>query len=101
MYTLVQSKNILLISTIQHAIADQINIHPIHTYILYEDFHRDIALMSKQNYHQITPPQATYYQWNIFTYNLEITYIPTHTIFSKQGGHNYIKNMWTWRFGEI
>jgi hypothetical protein len=56
------------------------------------DFNRDIALIGRQNDHQITPPQAEAHIWRAFTTSLELHYVPTNTNFSRQGGHNYTQN---------
>lgn len=45
--------------TIQETVTNQINGHPDHTYILYGDFNRDIALNGRQNDQQTTPPPLT------------------------------------------
>ena len=81
-----------LIPTIQNTITDHINSHPNHTYILCGDFNRDIALIGRQNNLQTTPSQTEDYQWRFFTTGLELSYILTNTIFSRQGGYNYTQN---------
>ena len=73
-----------LIPNIQNTITNQINAHPGHMYILCGDFNRDVALIGKQNDLQTTPPQPEDYHWRTFTDNLELTYIPTNTTFSRQ-----------------
>ena len=81
-----------LIPTIQANITRQINTHPNHTYILCGDFNRDVALIGRQNDQQTTPPQPEDYLWHSFITSLELSYIPTNTTFSRQGGHNYTQN---------
>ena len=81
-----------LIPIIQNTITNQINTHPNHTYILYGDFNRDIALIGRQNDQQITTPQMEDYNWRAFTTSLELSYVLTNTTFSRQGGHNYTQN---------
>lgn len=51
-----------------------------------------IALISRQNEFNITPPQEKDFQWWNFTKHFQLNYIPTTTSFSKQGGHNYASN---------
>ena len=53
---------------------------------------RDIALIDRQNDLQTTPPQPEDHMWRSFTTGLELSYIPTNTKFSRQGGHNYTQN---------
>ena len=83
-----------LIPSIQNTITNQINTHPNHTYILYGDFNRDIALIDRQNDQQTTPPQIEDYLWQSFTTDLELSYVPTNTEdkFTRQGRHNYTQN---------
>ena len=81
-----------LIPIIQNTITNQINLHPNHAYILCGDFNRDVALIGRQNDHQITPPQEEDHLWRAFTTSLELLYVPTNTKFSRQGGHNYTQN---------
>jgi len=38
-----------------------------------------------------TPPQTEDIKWRNFTDNLQLTYIPTNSSFSRQGGQNYIQ----------
>ena len=85
-------ENIPLIPTIQNTITNQINLHPNHTYILCGDFNKDIALIGRQNDQQITPPQTEDHLWRTFTTGLDLSYIPTNTQFSRQGGNNYTQN---------
>lgn len=72
-----------------HTIKTQINAHPNHTHTLCGDFNRDIALISRQNEHGITPPHEEDIRWKTYIDNLALTYIPTDTTYSRQGGHNY------------
>ena len=81
-----------LIPTIQNTITDHINAHPNHAYILCGDFNMNIALIGRQNDLQTTPPQTEDYLWRSFTTGLELSYVPTNIIFSKQGGYNYTQN---------
>lgn len=43
------------------------------------DLSKDIALIGQQNDQQTTPSQYEDYQWQTFTNNLEVQYIPTNT----------------------
>ena len=81
--------DIRLIPTIQQTIRIQIDTHPNHTYILCGDFNRDIALIGQQNEQRFTPPQEEDLLWSTYVESLSLTYIPTNTNYSKQGGHNY------------
>jgi hypothetical protein len=63
--------------------------HPNHSHILCGDFNKDIALIGRQNDSNITPPQTEDMKWRTFTYNLNLTYIPTNNTFTRQGGQNY------------
>jgi hypothetical protein len=65
--------------------------HPNHSYILCGDFNRDIALIGRQNESSITPPQTEDMEWRTFTDILNLTYIPTNSTFTRQGGQNYIQ----------
>ena len=85
-------EDIPLIPTIQNTITNQINFHPNHTYILCGDFNRDIALIGRQNDQQTTPPQTEDHLWRTFTNGLDLSYVPTNTTFSRQGGNNYTQN---------
>ena len=85
-------EDIHLIPTIQNTITNQINLHPNHTYILCGDFNRDIALIGRQNDQQTTPPQTEDHFWRTFTTGLDLSYVPTNTKFSRQGGNNYTQN---------
>ena len=82
-------EDIRLIPTIQQTIREQIDAHPNHTHILCGDFNRDIALIGRQNEQRFTPPQEEDILWNIYAESLSLTYIPTNTSYSRQGGHNY------------
>ena len=82
-------EDITLIPTIQQTISIQIDAHPNHTYILCGDFNRDIALIGRQNEQRFTPLQEEDLLWNTYTESLSLTYIPTNTNYSRQGGHNY------------
>ena len=84
--------DIPLIPTIQNTITNQINLHPNHTYILCGDFNRDIALIGRQTDQQNTPPQLEDHLWRSFTTGLHLSYVPTNTTFSRQGGNNYTQN---------
>lgn len=78
-----------LIPYIKTIIANQITVHPDHTYTLCGDFNRDIALIGRQDDNLNTPPQKKDMQWKTFTASLNFEYIPTNTTFSRQGGNNY------------
>ena len=83
------NEDLRLIPIIQQTIRIQIDAHPNHTYILCGDFNRDIALIRRQNEQRLTPPQEEDLAWNIYVESLSLTYIPTSTNYSRQGGHNY------------
>ena len=85
-------EDVSLISYIQNTITDQMSAHPSQTHILCGEFNGDIALIGRQNNQQTTTPQVEDYQWRIFIDNVELTYIPTNTTFSRQRGHNYTIN---------
>jgi exonuclease III len=74
---------------IQQQITQQISAHPNHSHILCGDFNRDIALIGRQNESNITPPQTEDIEWRTFTDTLNLTYIPTNSTFTRQGGQNY------------
>ena len=82
-------EDIHLIPYLKTAITDQIIAHPNHTHILCGDFNRDIALIGRQNHTNNTPPQEEDIEWKNFTTTLNLEYIPTDTILSRQGGYNY------------
>jgi len=77
------------IPLIQQNITQQITIHSNHTYILCGDFNRDIALIRRQNEFNTTPPQTEDIEWCTFTNNLQLTYIPTNSPYTRQGDLNY------------
>ena len=77
------------ILTIQQNITHQIATHPDHTYVLCGNFNRDIALIGRQNEYNHTPPQTEDIEWRTFTDNLQLTYIPTNSPYTRQGGQNY------------
>ena len=53
------------------------------------DFNRDIALIERQDEQRFTPPQEEDILWNTYAESLFLTYIPTNTNYSRQGGHKY------------
>ena len=82
-------EDIRLIPIIQQNITQQTTTHPNHILILCGDFNRDIALIGRQNEYITTPPQIEDIEWNTFVNNLHLTYIPTNSSYSRQGGQNY------------
>ena len=78
-------EDIQYITAIQQQITQQIRAHPNHSHILCGDFNRDIALIGRQNESSLTPPQTEDMEWRIFTDNLNSTYIPTNSTFTRQG----------------
>ena len=82
-------EDIALIPTIQQTITTQINTYSNHTLILCGDFNRDIALIGRQNEHNTTPPQEEDFAWKTYIDSLSLTYVPTNTNYSRQGGYNY------------
>ena len=89
MYMPSHEEDIRSIPIIQQNITQQITNHPNHIHILCGDFNRDIALIGRQNEYNTTPPQAEDIEWRTFTNNLQLTYIPTNSSYSRQGGQNY------------
>ena len=89
MYMPSHDEDIRLIPEIMHTINTQINAHPNHIHTLCGDFNRDIALIGRQNGQGTTPPQEEDIRWRTYTDSLALTYIPTNTTYSRQGGHNY------------
>ena len=89
MYMPTHLEDIQLIPNIKTTITNQITAHPHHVYTLCGDFNRDIAMIGRQNDNFNTPPQEEDFQWRIFTTSLNLEYVPTNTIFSRQGGNNY------------
>ena len=77
------------IPLIKQNITQQSINHPNHIHILCGDFNKDIALIGRQNGYDMTPPQAEDIEWRTFTENLQLTYIHTNSLYSRQGGHNY------------
>ena len=82
-------EDIRLIPIIQQTIRIQIDSHPNHTHILCGDFIRDIALIGCQNKLRYIPLQEKDQTWRTYIKSLLLTYIPTDTNYSWQGGHNY------------
>ena len=78
-----------LIPNIMQTITQQITYHSNAHIILCGDFNRDIALIGHTEDLTIHPPQQTDYQWRHFTQTLGLSYIPTNTNYTKQGGLNY------------
>ena len=79
--------DIQYIPKIQQQITQQIIAHPNHSFILCGDFNRNIALIGRQNETNTTPPQIEDMEWRTFTDNLNLTYIPTNSTFTRQGGN--------------
>jgi hypothetical protein len=82
-------EDIRLLPIIQQNITQQFTNHPNHTHILCGDFNRDIALIRRQNGYTTTPPQAEDIEWRTFINSLQLTYIPTNSLYSRQGGQDY------------
>ena len=82
-------EDLRLIPIIQQNITQQTTNHPNHTHILCGDFNRDVALIGRQNEYTTTPPQLEDIEWRTFVNNLHLTYIPTNSSYSRQGGQNY------------
>jgi len=51
----------------------------------------DIAFIGRQNKFNTNPQQIEDIEWRAFIDNLQLTYIPTNSPFSRQGGQNYIQ----------
>jgi exonuclease III len=83
------AKDLPLIPDIQATITQSITQHINHTIILCGDFNHDIALLGRHHDNEFTPPQDQDQTWKDFTNNLQLTYIPTNTSFTRQGGANY------------
>ena len=82
-------EDIRYIPIIQQSITQPTTNHPNHIHIICGDFNRDIALIGRQNEYITTPPQAEDIEWNTFMNNLQLTYIPTNSTYSRQGGTDY------------
>ena len=83
------NKDLALIPKIQTNITHQLTSHPNHNITRLGDFNRDIALIGRHhNYTHVPPTPPDLYQQNFLT-NLQLTYIPTTTTYSRQGGKNY------------
>jgi hypothetical protein len=85
------NEDIRYIPIMKQNITQQITAHPNHTHILCGDFNRDISLNGRQNDLNITPPQTEDTEWRAFTYSIQLSYIPTNSQYSRQGGQNYTK----------
>ena len=83
-------EDIRLIPIIQQTIRIQIDSHPNHTHIVCREFNRVIALIGRQNELRYIPLQEEHQTWRAYTENLLLTYIPTNTNYSWQGGYNYM-----------
>jgi hypothetical protein len=70
-------------------ITSQITRHLNNHIILCGNFNRDIALVGHMQGSNIILPQQQDHQWKLFTQNLGLTYIPTNTSYTRQGGLNY------------
>ena len=81
--------DIRLIANIKTNITTQITSKPNHTFLLCGGFNHDIALIGRIHNNQTTPPQPEDLQWRHFTNSLNLTYIPTDTNYSRQGGLDY------------
>ena len=89
MYMPSQEEDTRSIPIIQQNITLHTTNHPNHIHILCGDFNRDIALIGRQNEYTTTPPQTEDLEWRAFTNNLQLTYIPTNSSYTRQGGQNY------------
>jgi hypothetical protein len=72
-----------LILDIQATITQTITQHINHIIILCGDFNRDIALVGRHHDNEFTPPQDQDQAWKDFTNSLQLTYIPTNTLFTR------------------
>jgi hypothetical protein len=77
------------IPIIQTKIFNHIYNNPQSNIILLGDFNRDIALIGRQNGATNTAPTQQDLDWKQFMNSLHLTYIPTNTNYSYQGGYNY------------
>jgi hypothetical protein len=82
-------EDLALIPEIQTTITYQLSSHPNHNITLLGDFNRDIALIGRQYNTNHIPPTPSDLQWRHFLTNLQLTYIPITTTYSRQGGDNY------------
>jgi exonuclease III len=78
-----------LIPSILHTLTQQITTNSTYKTILCGDFNRDIALIGRTQNSNTQPPQDPDYQWRNFTQTLGLTYIPTNTSYTLQGGFDY------------
>ena len=78
-----------IIPTILTTITHQINHHLQSNIIFYGNFNRDLFLIGRILNDITEPPHLLDYQWQLFTRNLDLQYIPIDTIYTRQGGPNY------------
>ena len=81
--------DIHLIPNIMQTITQQITSHVNANIILCGDFNRDIALIGHTKDLTIHPPQPIDHQWRQFIQTLGLSYIPTSSTYTRQGGFNY------------
>jgi endonuclease/exonuclease/phosphatase family metal-dependent hydrolase len=82
-------KDTQLIPSILHTLTQQITRNSTYKTILCGDFNRDIALIGRTQNSNTQSPQQPNYQWRNFTQTLGLTYIPTNTSYTRQGGFDY------------
>jgi hypothetical protein len=78
-----------IIPTILTTITHQINHHLQSNIILCGNFNRDLSLTGCILNDITKPPHPLDYQWQLFTRNLGLQYIPIDTTYTRQGGPNY------------
>ena len=76
-------EDIQSIPMIQQNLTQQITNHSNHIHVLCGDFNRDIALIGCQNKYNTTLPQAQDIEWRTFMNNLQLTYAPTNSPYSR------------------
>jgi hypothetical protein len=89
MYMSSHEEDLSLLPEIQNTIRHHITLNNNHNIILLGDFNKDIALIDRQHNGIHIPPSETDFQWRTFTNTLQLSYIPTNSQYSRQGGENY------------
>jgi hypothetical protein len=82
-------EDLYIMPTILTTITHQINHHLQSNIILSRDFNRDLSLTGCTLNDITEPPHPLDYQWQLFTHNLGLQYIPTDTTYTRQSGPNY------------
>jgi hypothetical protein len=86
LYIPTHQEDLALIPIIQENIKKIIHEKSSHSIILLGDFSTNIKFIGRYNYHTWNPSTKEDHEWTNFTNSLQLTYIPTNTIFTQQ--HN-------------